>query len=240
MRKILITGLIAFAMIASVGLVSAGSVQFMTNVNGNGAITVNQFGHNNVAFQNEFRIGVGTLNFDQDIDTGYGHFSNDVRLHGTDLRLNNNAGEQYVAGHWSGTGDGWVTSHREVAFGQQLYTGESSTNWDEATSTQSFSFNGKYIAQKVQVNPTNNQGSEVESDTLNMWSGDYGQGGIMNNKFMKTAFGGRATLSQTGSMHADYDFAKQWTNMNSGAGSSIVSYDNDDWVNFEQMLMFTK
>jgi len=35
----------------------------------------------------------------------------------------------------------------------------------------------------------------------------------MNNKFMKPAFGGRATLSQTGSMHADYDFAKQWSNI---------------------------
>ena len=236
MKKILIAGLVAFALVAITGMASASNVQFITNVNGNGVISVDNYGHKNVVFVNDLRVGSGTINFDQDIYTGYGHFSNDVRLHGTDLRLNNNVGEQYVAGHWSGTGAGWVKSHREVAFGQKIYTGESSTNWDEARSTQSFSFNGKYIAQKVQVNPTNNPGQEVESDTLNMWSGDYGQGGVMNDKFMKTVFGGRATLSQEGKMHADYDFAKQWTNMNSGAGSSIVSYNNVDWIHFEQML----
>jgi len=48
----------------------------------------------------------------------------------------------------------------------------------------------------------------------------------MNNKFMKPAFGGRATLSQTGSMHADYDFAKQWSNIGGSSGSKIESWNN--------------
>lgn len=118
---------------------------------------------------------------------------------------------------------------------------DSSSNWDGAKSTQSFTGMGhdKFIAQNVQVHPTSGT-PEVEGDTLNLWSGDNCQYGVMNNKFMKPAFGGRATLSQTESLHADYDFAKQWSNIGGSSGSKIESWNNLNWVNFEQMLMFTK
>ena len=39
---------------------------------------------------------------------------------------------------------------------------------------------------------------------------------------------------------ADYDFAKQWSNIGGSSGSKIESWNNLNWVNFEQMLMFTK
>ena len=39
---------------------------------------------------------------------------------------------------------------------------------------------------------------------------------------------------------ADYDFAKQWNNIGGSSGSKIESWNNLNWVNFEQMLMFTK
>ena len=118
---------------------------------------------------------------------------------------------------------------------------DSSSNWDGAKSTQSFTGmdHGKFIAQNVQVHPTSGT-PEVEEDTLNLWSSDNCQYGVVNNKFMKPAFGGRATLSQTGSVHADYDFAKQWSNIGGSSGSKIESWNNLNWVNFEQMLMFTK
>jgi hypothetical protein len=82
---------------------------------------------------------------------------------------------------------------------------DSGFNWDGAKSTQSFTGMGhdKFIAQNEQIHPTSGT-PEVEGDTLNLWSGDSCQYGVMNNKFMKPAFGGRATLLQTGSMHADW------------------------------------
>lgn len=237
MNKI-IAAIVALAMI---GVPVLATTSFWTSVNGNGVISVDNYGHKDVFFGNDLKVGSGTLNFDQDIHTPYGHFSNDVRLHGSNLKLENYAGEQYVAGQWSGTGEGWVPSHRSITFDQKLYAGESSTNWDEATSTQSFSKCGKYIAQTVQVNPTGNPYYlEVEPDRLNMWSGDYGQNGVMNSKSIQPSFGGRATLNQEGKMHADYDLAKQWTNMNGGAVSKIVSWNNDNWVHFEQAISFFK
>ena len=239
MNKIIgaITAIIALAVVAAPVL---ATTSFWTEVNGNGVISVDNYGHKNVVFGNDLRVGSGTLKFDQDIHTGYGHFSNDVRLHGTDLRLKNQAGEDYVAGQWSGTGEGWVPAHRAITFSQKLYTGESSTNWDEAKSTQSFSKNGKYIAQTVKLNPTHNPGSEVEPDRLNMWSSDYGQNGVMNSKSIQPSFGGRATLNQEGKMHADFDYAKQWTNRNGGASSTVVSWNNPNWVHFEQAISFFK
>jgi hypothetical protein len=86
----------------------------------------------------------------------YGNFHNDVRLNGKDLRIDNYASEKYVAGHWSGTGDGWVKNYREVSFNQKVYMQGSSSNWDGAKSTQSFTGmgHGKFIAQNVQVHPT--------------------------------------------------------------------------------------
>ena len=133
-----------------------------------------------------------------------------------------------------------MPEHREVAFSQNLYAGESSKDWDEVKSTQVFSFHGNCIAQKVQVNPTNNPGNEVEPDRLNMWANDWGQGGVMNSKSIQPSFGGRASLNQKGNMHADYDFAKQWTNINGGAGSSIESWNNQNWVHFNQQITFYK
>ena len=43
---------------------------------------------------------------------------------------------------------------------------------------------------------------------------------------MKSAFGDRATLLQIGSMHADYDFAKQWSNIDNSSGSKFESWNN--------------
>ncbi len=231
--------LAVLASLVLIGVPVMATTTFWTSVNTNGGeVNVDNYGHWDVIFGNEIRVDSGTINFDQDIDTYYGHFSNDVRLNGDDLRLDNQAGEQYVSGQWSGTGEGWVPAHRSINFDQRLYAGESSTNWDEALSTQVFSFNGNYIAQQVQVNPTDNPGEEVESDTLNMWSGDKGQSGILNSIPIQQSFGGKATMQQKGKMHADYDLARQWTNIGGGAGSSIESWNNQDWVNFEQAISF--
>lgn len=243
MRKILLAGILVLSMIAATSMVSSSSVVYTSIINGNGVISVDQYGHKNVEFQNQMKVGTGTLNFKQNIYTNYGHFYNTVRLNGKDLRINNIASEQYVPGHWSGTGVGWVKSHRSVTFSQQLYVGESSKNWDEAKAEQVFYMGHnyeKYIAQKVQVNPTENPGHEVEPDRLFMFSNTTGQYGIMNSKFIQPSFGGRATLHQTGKMHADYDFAKQWSNIGGVSGSSVVSWNNPNWVHFDQGLTFIK
>jgi len=213
----------------------SGNVSMMTNVSGSGDIEVSQEGHCNVAFQNDLKVKEGRLTFDQEISTFYGVFKNNVMLHGTNLRVSNMACEQDVSGHWSGTGDGWVMAHREVSFGQDVRMGESSYNNDACKSVQSFSYNGKYIKQKVKVCPTANPGSEVEPDSVVMT-----QSGVMNSRFMKPEFGGREMLYQQGKMTGDFNLAKQITNLNGGSFSQIKSINNPDWVHFEQMLMFSK
>ncbi|HDM66986.1 MAG TPA: hypothetical protein ENG62_01185, partial [Thermoplasmatales archaeon] len=173
MRKTLLVGILILSMIAATSMVSSGSVVYTSIVNGNGVVSIDQYGHKNVEFQNQIRIGTGTLNFKQNIYTNYGRFYNTVRLNGEDLRLNNIASEQFVPGHWSGTGVGWIEDHRSVSFSQQLYVGESSKDWDEAKAEQVFYIGhdySKYIAQMVQVNPTDNPGKEVEPDRLFMFS----------------------------------------------------------------------
>jgi hypothetical protein len=220
---------------AAMACCSNGNVSMMTNVSGNGDIKVSQQGHLNVAFQNDLKVNTGRLNFNQQISTCYGVFKNSVMLHGKNLQINNMASEQYVAGHWSGTGDGWVRSHREVSFGQDVRMGESSFNHDACKSVQTFSENGKYIKQKVKVCPTANPGNEVEPDSVVMH-----QSGMMNSKFMKPQFGGRAMLYQNGKMTGDFNLAKQITNLNGGSFSQIKSLNNPNWIHFEQMLMFSK
>lgn len=241
MRKILLVGLLVLSMIATATIASSSSIVYTSIVNGNGVISIDQYAHKNVEFQNQVRISTGTLNFKQNIYTNYGRLYNNVRLNGRDLRLNNIANEQFIPGHWSGTGVGWIEDHRAISFSQQLYVGESSKDWDEAKAEQVLYIGQdylKYIAQKVQVNPTNSSGPEVEPDRLFMFSNTTGQFGVLNNKFIQPSFGGRATLQQIGKMHADYDLAKQWSNIGGISGSSIVSWDNPNWVNFDQSLSF--
>ena len=206
----------------------------------NGAITVTQHGNTDVAFLNNLKMDTGRLTFSQNIDTNYGHFDNDVMLHGNDLRIKNTAGEQSVPGH-NVSGVGWIPKHRTIGFDQNIYMGESSHDWDAAKSKQVF-YNGdhsKYIAQRVQVNPTSISGTEVEPDRMDMWNwvngqGKGGQSGMLNNYNVPNA--GHAGLQQVAQVHADYNFASQWSNIGGSIGSTIETFNNPSWMNFKQEI----
>lgn len=99
MKKAFLTLAVATAFILGTGMASA-STTFWTDISTNGEVSIDNYGHENVAFNNEVDINSGTLNFDQDIDTYYGDFSNDVRLRESDVSFKNSAGEGQIAGHW--------------------------------------------------------------------------------------------------------------------------------------------
>jgi len=203
---------------AAVGPLSESNISFYTQIKGKGQVTIRQSGHENTIFENQMKIDKGTIDFKQNINTVYGKLINNVRLNGNDLKFNNCAGEE------SGT----------IQFEQQLYAGESSTNWDEVKSKQTFRVGNKYISQNVQVNPTANSGIECEPDRLNMKNGERGQFGMLS-----VMDGYMAMLGQKGKATGDYILAEQMTNIGGFARSKVESLNNNDWVNFEQMLMFS-
>ncbi len=194
------------------------SVQYYTEFTGDGIISVDQVGHNNVCFENRIRIGYGTLNFDQDIVTDYGQFENDIRLNGHDLKLDNIACE----------------ADDVIEFNQKLFAGESARNGDQVRSRQIFTKNCKFLAQEVIAHPTDNPNNECEPDRLNMFSGEKGQFGMMSKGPNATA-----VLGQKGKFIGDYFCAEQRSNIGGFSKSTIESYNNADWINFEQMMMFS-
>lgn len=237
MKKAIIALAVVTMFITIAGVATAcgsNKVTLITDVSGNGEISVKQNAHKNVELITSIEVGNGRIDFDQKIKTKYGTFTNSVDLHGTDLSLRNMAEEKFVPGQGPVFDDDPMRPHREVTFMQDIYMGESCYNYDAAKSVQTFKHKSIFIKQKVEVCPTDGS-PEVEPDRLML-----SQSGIMNSKFMSPEHGGRATLMQMGSMHADYDLAKQWTNANGGASSVVKSVNNDNWVDFSQMLVFSR
>jgi|GEM_PF-3800329 len=243
----LVTAVMAMSLFASVGFATV--VQTTDLYSQDGTITVTQYGRSDVAFVNNLKMDSGRLTFSQNIDTSYGHFDNDVMLHGDDLRIKNTAFEQSVPTHWA-PGIGQIPTYNQIVFKQNVYMGESSYDWDAAKSTQIF-YNGdksKHIAEEIQAQPTSISGTEVEYDTMNIWdnvkiinpdgtvtyNGPSTQSGFINSINPRDA--NKAGLTQIAKLHADYDFAKQWSNIGGSIGSIIESYNNPNWVKFAQTI----
>ena len=223
-----------FITLAGAATAQGNKVTLVTDVSGNGEISIKQNAHRNVELINSIEVGKGRIDFDQKIKTSYGTFKNSVDLHGRDLSIQNIVEEKFVPGQEPIFEGSPMRPHRELTFMQDIYMGESSYNYDAAKSVQTFKLRRTFLKQKVEVCPTGGS-PEVEPDRL-----ELSQSGIMNSRFMSPENGGRASLMQMGSMHADYDLAKQWTNANGGASSVVKSVNNDNWVDFSQMLTLSK
>ena len=255
MRKLSIFALVAL-MVVSLGVLTAAEdyAEFNLDLEANEAdLEITNSGDNYVKFFNKVKLDKGTidlsqnadsrsymlndvkingdgkLDFDQNLNTGYGRLVNNVELVGSNINFLNLASEKYRSSYWQDfDDDGYkekVRGTRSIQFAQDFYVAmsEEEVNQDNVTFMDAvvdvkLKSSGDYITQYIESH------NEKSSSTfLDAWNNDLesgqGQFGTFNKRKLPNEVGGKAFIT------ADFE-----SRNNMGDSDSLITFVNSSFI----------